>query len=162
MKTRKVRPTRSPLKKKPLRNPGESIQREMENLLDSEVLPQFIAAFMIVAFAVYEWIRWLGDAPPRPILITILALGYIAYTAYKVITVRKRYRSLQLGYEGEKAVGQYLEGLRAQGCRVFHDVIGDNFNIDHIVVSTKGIFVIETKTYNKPIKGEAIATFDGE
>jgi hypothetical protein len=162
MKIHKSEATRSPLKRKPLRNPGESIQLEMENLLENEVLPQVMAAVMVVAFAVYEWIRWLTNTPPQPIPITIFALIFAGYTTYKVITVRKRYRNLRLGLEGEKAVGQYLERLRVQGCSIFHDIIGDNFNIDHVIVSTKGVFVIETKTYSKPVGGEAIVTFDGE
>jgi hypothetical protein len=31
--------TRSPLKRKPLRNPGESIQIEMERLLEEKLIP---------------------------------------------------------------------------------------------------------------------------
>ena len=61
-----------------------------------------------------------------------------------------------------KAVGQYLEDLRRQGCRVFHDILGDGFNIDHVVVSPRGIFVIETKTYSKSSRGRGVVEFDGE
>lgn len=43
-----------------------------------------------------------------------------------------------------------MEKLRTQGCMVFHDIVGEDFNIDHVVVSDKGIFLIETKTYSKP------------
>jgi hypothetical protein len=41
-------------------------------------------------------------------------------------------RSLRLAAEDEKAVGQFLEGLRERGYRVFHDVVGDGFNVDHV------------------------------
>jgi hypothetical protein len=162
MKARKSPATRSPIRRKPLRNPGESLQLEMESLFDTKVLPYVIATIMAVLFAVYEWLRWFTNTPPRPIPITILALGVISYSVYRVVTVRKQFRTLNQGLEGEKSVGQQLEELRIQGCRIFHDIIGDNFNIDHVVVSTKGIFVIETKTYSKPINGNAVATFDGE
>ena len=40
--------------------------------------------------------------------------------------------------------------MQAQGCRVFHDILGDGFNVDHVVLSPHGIFVIETKTISKP------------
>ena len=49
-----------------------------------------------------------------------------------------------------------------KGHRIFHDLLGDNFNIDHVIISTKGIYVIETKTYSKPVKGESKISFDGE
>jgi hypothetical protein len=41
-------------------------------------------------------------------------------------------------------------------------LLGDKFNIDHVIISKKGIFLIETKTYSKPIKGEAKIIFDGK
>jgi hypothetical protein len=37
---------------------------------------------------------------------------------------------------------------------IYHDIVGTSFNIDHVVVSKKGIFSVETKTYSKPIRGE--------
>jgi hypothetical protein len=46
-------------------------------------------------------------------------------------------------------VGQYLEGLRVDGARVFHDVPGEGFNVDHVVISERGIYVVETKTWRK-------------
>ena len=46
------------------------------------------------------------------------------------------------------------------GCRIFHDVVGTGFNIDHVIVSGRGIFAIETKTYSKPANGSV--AFDGE
>ncbi|MCH7614068.1 MAG: NERD domain-containing protein [Candidatus Marinimicrobia bacterium] len=64
--------------------------------------------------------------------------------------MRKKIKKMRLGLEGEKVVGQELEKLRTQGCMVFHDIVGENFNIDHVVISDKGIFLIETKTYSKP------------
>ena len=47
-------------------------------------------------------------------------------------------------------MGQLLENLRADGARVFHDLVGEGLNIDHVVVSPHGIFVLETKTWSKP------------
>jgi hypothetical protein len=56
---------------------------------------------------------------------------------------------VRLGRDGERFVGQYLDGLRASGVRVFHDVLADGFNLDHVVVSERGIFAIETKSWTK-------------
>jgi len=66
-----------------------------------------------------------------------------------------------LGYFGERLVAEYLEPLKAQGWRIFHDVPGvangHPFNIDHIAVGPSGVFVIETKTRRK---GAARPGFD--
>lgn len=36
---------------------------------------------------------------------------------------------------------------------MFHDVPGDGFNIDHVVLSPLGFYTIETKTQSKPARG---------
>ena len=64
--------------------------------------------------------------------------------------------------DGEKAVGQFLECLRESGYRVFHDVVGGSFNVDHMLIGPAGIFTIETKTHSKPIRGKATVIFDGD
>lgn len=51
--------------------------------------------------------------------------------------------------------------MRKDGFDIFHDIIFDGFNIDHVVISKYGIFCIETKTYSKPEKGEAKINYDG-
>lgn len=40
--------------------------------------------------------------------------------------------------------------------------MGNGFNLDHVVVSPRGIFVIETKTYRKSNRGRGVVEFDGE
>ncbi len=74
----------------------------------------------------------------------------------------KQAKLIRQGRDGEKIVAESLDGLREDGHRVFHDLLGDNFNLDHVIVSTKGIFVVETKTYSKPVKGDAKIQYDGE
>jgi hypothetical protein len=59
---------------------------------------------------------------------------------------RRQLAKLRLGRDGERVVGQFLEDLREDWARVFHDVPGDRFNLDHVVLSLNGFFVIETKT----------------
>jgi hypothetical protein len=69
---------------------------------------------------------------------------------------------LRQAINGEKAVGQFLEGVRADGYRVFHDLVGDGFNGDHALIGPRGVFTVETKTWSKPTRGEARINFDGE
>lgn len=153
---------RSPLKRKPLRNPGESLQLERAWLFDDELLPSVLFATVFVLFAAHEWMQVFFNLGPSPRTISVGAAIAVGYSVYKFVTVRKRSDRLRLGLEGEKAVGQFLEDLRSTGCRVFHDIVGDGFNIDHVVVSSRGIFVIETKTYSKSSRGGGVVEFDGE
>ena len=108
-----------------------------------------------------EWYKWYMQAPPSPIWTTILALPFIIYAIYKLIKEKKKIELLKQGRDGEKAVGQYLENFRELGMKVHHDIVGDGFNIDHLLISTKGVYLIETKTYSKPSKGKTEIEFDG-
>ena len=69
----------------------------------------------------------------------------------------RRVENLKQGRDGERAVGQYLERLREDGAQVFHDIPAKGFNVDHVVISPHGIYVIETKTLSKPVQGKPTA-----
>ena len=119
-------------------------------------------AALTVLFAAYEWWRWLTSAPPQPVVLSLTAALIVAYAAYNTVHLRPRLKSMRLGLDGEKTVGQSLESLRSQGCRVFHDIPAEGFNIDHVVIGPKGVFAIETKTFSKPARGETVAKHDGD
>ena len=46
--------------------------------------------------------------------------------------------------------GSFWSGCERCGGQVLHDIPGDGFNLDHVVVCTHGIYAIETKTWSKP------------
>lgn len=153
---------KSPLKAKALRNPGESLEQELLALLLDKAIPNYIVAAVFVVMAVTEWLRWLTGAPPQPWLYTIIALVSVAIAVWKIVPSAKKASRLRLGGEGEKAVGQFLERLREDNAQVLHDIPGDNFNLDHVVIHRTGIYVVETKTLSKPERGEAKLVFDGD
>jgi hypothetical protein len=84
------------------------------------------------------------------------------YCFVRIRRYKHQIRVLKQGRDGEKAVGQYLDVLREKGYRVFHDVVGEGFNIDHVLIGENGIFSIETKTISKPVRGQAEVSYDGE
>ena len=151
--------TKSPLKAPPLRNPGQSLDSEIRDVILDEVLGKGLYILFAFNFMVMEWYRSYADAPPSPIAFTILFIIVCIYATPKMIKGVFKLKRLKLGRDGEKAVGQYLDLLRSEGFEILHDVVGGNFNIDHIIISEHGIYTIETKTYSKPNKGEAKITF---
>ncbi|MDF1815256.1 MAG: nuclease-related domain-containing protein [Verrucomicrobiales bacterium] len=146
---------KSPLKDKPLRNPGDSVQQALDNEIDDHFMPYLLMVAGTLLFAIWDWIRWHFPRPLSPWFMTVFAALTIAYCAFRIWQRLPRLRAMQQGRDGEKAVGQYLERLRATGAVVMHDIPGDNFNIDHVVLSVKGIYMIETKTISKPASGPA-------
>ena len=153
---------KSPLKDKPLRNPGQSLDKELDDLFMDKVLGYFIVAAFAAILFLLEWYRYYMQMMPNPVVITILSIPIILYSVYRIYRIIPKARALKLGRDGERVVGQYLEQVRDAGDRVFHDIVGDQFNLDHVIISRHGIFIIETKTYSKPEKGEPLIQFDGE
>jgi len=154
--------TKSPLKDKPLRNPGQSLEDRKRDLVLDRLLHPLLIALMFSVFAIMEIVRVMIDSPPLPWFWSATALAAITWAAYRVRQTQPQLKALSLAIDGEKAVGQYLEKLRTEGYEVFHDVCGSNFNLDHVIIGPAGIFTIETKLWSKPAKGETKIAFDGE
>jgi hypothetical protein len=153
---------KSPIKDKPLRNPGQSLDRYLLDVVfDEGIIYIFIGAF-VCFFAFINWLYYLTEKVLNPWAITIIAVAVVAYCLYKIKKVLKKITKLKQGRDGERAVGQYLESLREQGVKVFHDLPGNNFNLDHVLVALSGVYVIETKTYSKPDKGETRIIYTGD
>lgn len=154
--------TRSPLKVPPLRNPGQSLDEELQRLFVDSFLPYFLVPSLLGTYALIEWMRYYRPLPPSPWFATGVAIAAVLYSAYKVHKLRPKIHALNLGRDGEKVVGQSLEELRTGGAIVLHDITVNGFNVDHVVISFKGIFVIETKTRSKPKGRDAKVSFDGD
>lgn len=153
---------KSPLKDKPLRNPGQTIDQRIDDLVYDQIYRYLVVSLWVVMLVFLEWWRWYKDIPPAPITYTIFALLFIGFSIWKVARAIRQLQPLKQGRDGEKAVGQYLERLRESGAKVFHDIPAKDFNLDHVVVAKSGAYIVETKSYSKPDKGEAIVSFDGE
>ncbi len=152
----------SPLKDKPLRYAGQSLQEQIDDKI-FDVVYWFFVPIGSLIFAIADWIRYLNpQQPTHPILITIVTIFLIGWGFYKFITERNDIKRLKMARDGEKLVAEGLQEMIKQGATVLNDVRGDQFNIDHVVVSKNGIYLIETKTFSKPAKKEANISFDDE
>ena len=155
--------TKSPIRNLPVRQAGQSLRDRFWDVFFEQCLNYWIVFFMLALVAVVEGIQWLTKAPPAPLLYAVMAgiAGVLALV--KSRSAFRQARQLKLGRIGEEAVGQYLEeNLRPEGCQVLHDIPGDSFNVDHVVIGPKGIFCIETKTHSKPARGAGSVTYDGK
>jgi Nuclease-related domain len=154
-------PGQSPLKAKPLRVPGQSVDEEIDRSINDTVNSYFLAAALLCVLSAMEWVGYLTHSPRHPVLFSVMAVIGTAAAAWRSMDMRRRVQRLRLGRDGERAVGQFLERLRDGGARVFHDVQGEGFNLDHVVISPQGLYAIETKTYSKPWSNAKI-TVEGE
>jgi hypothetical protein len=157
-----LRDPRSPLKDRPLGLPGQSVDERLDDLIQDRILAPSLIAVLLVILAAMEWWRYYGEVLPAPYLFTFIGVAGVAYAWIRIAKTLPELARLKQGRDGERVVGQYLERLREKGYWVFHDVIGDGFNVDHVLIGPAGIFTVETKTLSKPARGEAKIQFDGE
>jgi hypothetical protein len=59
---------RSPLKASPLRNPGQSLDEEIQRLIDDEANSYLFVAKCLLFFTLMEWLHWWLRFLPQPIL----------------------------------------------------------------------------------------------
>jgi Nuclease-related domain len=154
-------PSRSPIKDKPLRLPGQSLQEERAELISDKLESWLLSAVFMLVLAGWEWFRYFQPGMTSPWVMTVAAAGVCIYVAFRIYRLRPRLKALTQGIEGEKVVGQFLDRLREQGYSVFHDVMAEGFNIDHVLVGPGGVLTIETKTWSKPARGDARVAYDG-
>lgn len=140
----------SPLKSKPLRLPGQSLDEQIDYVINDRAAEYLFGAGCLCLLAATEWFGYLMHRPRMPLLFTGMALVGIGIAAWRLSAIKTQLRQLCLGRDGERCVGQFLERLREDGSQVFHDVPAEGFNLDHVVISRHGIFAIETKTWTKP------------
>ena len=140
-----------------LRGPGESLRKKIADL-DEQSTHEFLLAFSIplLVGACLGWIATHLSGYPQLIALAIALIGLLAsliIVTRRLVGSIDRWRNTNLGYFGERIVGEALEPLKSEGFRVFHDVpAGDEkqpFNIDHVIVGPSGVFAIETKTRRK-------------
>ena len=148
---------RSPLKDDMLRHPGQQLAREIDDLSSG----LFFKLFMLITITIAFVMLFGSTRPMSARLLLFLAFAVIVVLPF-MIALRKTSKKLfrvRLGYDGELATGEELNQLMRRGYYVFHDLVADTFNIDHIVIGPSGVYAVETKARAKPNeKGSASAT----
>lgn len=140
-----------------LRGPGET-QLRCSRALEEDMLSWVVVAAGMPVVLAAAMLQWTGRFPP------VLQLAWVGLTAIAFLLTflyaarwfagkARQASNHYLGHFGERIVAEYLEPLKQEGWRIFHDVPaannGHRFNLDHVAVGPGGVFVIETKTRRK-------------
>lgn len=138
------------------RPPGESLRLNLDSLNEKLVIRVLIAVGVAVLTGMAAKANATGQNLPQVHALMFAGSGVaLALTlwAWNVVT---RWRTLHVGFAGERMVGRELNLLMLDGCRVFHDLVHPRIgNLDHIVVADHAIFVIETQTFREHRKTPA-------
>lgn len=158
---------RPAIEKDPLPQAGESLRDEADDILIDKFGPWATVVGAAVVLCLMAWWQYLFHIPATlgcAIGVTVTCAITCMIAFFKLKKHRKVYQDLYKGIRGERHIGVYLDDVcRGMGYRVLHDVRGDNFNVDHVLIGPGGIFAIETKNWTRPPKGiRADIVFDGK
>lgn len=136
---------------------GESLEERLRDLISSLYETLLFPAFWAI-IVVYYWLIALdvikvGVVPA--VFMTIVLLIVSIKSAKKYQVIKKDIYRCRKGLEGERFVGNMISKLSSDSNFVFHDIAckyGPDEktwrNIDHVIVSSKGIFAIDTKNWS--------------
>ena len=159
----KNRETKSPIKNLPVRQAGQSLRNQLLNLAFDRLLTPLMIVIACFMGAAQAWIQYWRRSFSGCVILTMIFVGAVVYALWRILPALREGAQLKLGRQGEEAVGQFLdEKLRPHGYQILHDIPGDCFNLDHVVIGTSGIYTVETKTHSKPAKGTASVQYDGK
>ena len=148
---------RSPVGIDLLRAPGHTLREQTTELSESAMaeVAMLIAGPLILLTVLLAAAYVTGvQRPVRDVvLFLVIDIAFTAWMVRRLWNIGNRMDTLHAGYDAEVAVGQALDKLMREGAAVYHDFPCDGFNIDHVVISTCGVYAVETKGYSKPPKG---------
>jgi hypothetical protein len=171
---RRKRIEKPPQTEKLLRPPGYSLSIRLDETLDKILNTMFsacalcsLAGASIIAtvqlLAAHAPVLWLT---PAVVLLVVFSFAGV-WTTIRAFRHFGEAQNIRLGLSGEQAVAEVLHEVADSGFRAFHDLPGDgDWNIDHVAVGTRGVFLIETKARRRrPSRNgqpEHVVIYDGK
>ena len=133
--------------------PGESCKEKIEEFniqLDTYLVAVMTGPLFLYAIVVSQsHFGGIQHHPSQIAIYVVVGIAMIAFCGWKLVRIDDKRRRYVLGRDGELATAQELNQLMLDGCRVYHDIPMDYGNIDHVVISGSGVYLVETKARRK-------------
>jgi hypothetical protein len=147
-----------PIVGKRITGAGEQLRKRIDDDTDKMFMGLttlfFIGPYFIAAWALKQtgWAQ-LKFSPNDWILIAAFALMF-AWSLRVIVRHGGARRRSIAGLKAELFTAQELNRLIGEGCTVLHDVPGEGFNLDHVVIGPQAVYLVETKSFRKPRKND--------
>lgn len=160
---------RSPLTQGLLRPAGHTLRNQFDDAF-SDVMGLLMLVLFLPALvgAMYGGGYLIPGRPFSWVTAAVylaFAVAAIAFATYRMKKLHTKAMNLRMGWDAEVATGQELDQLMRRGAVVFHDFPAGEFNIDHVMICSAGIYAVETKSRMKPERGNkdgGKVTYDGK
>ena len=150
---------RSPIENRAIYGAGEQLRKRIdahaETMLQNLTMLFFLGPYFLAYWALQQ-VNW--SSIRFGLADWLLVAGFVVMAAYAILQILrhgKKRRMANAGLQAELYTAQELNRLIALGCTVLHDVPGEKFNIDHVVIGPSAVYAVETKSVRKPRAAEA-------
>ena len=140
----------APFTEKNLRLPGHTLSIEVRDIVFDFLFWLLAGMFTPIVGA----LSYLVVGSKNGLILFLVFSPPAVWFFWKAFKLFKEGKIKDLGCDGERYTGQELNYLMRSGAWVYHDLPYQYGNIDHMVVSTGGVFVVETKAVSKPQVGK--------
>ncbi len=134
--------------------PGQQLVERFENSQD-DMMMSVMSMFLSFPLMLQAWA--ISSLSPNQVQFDksdfVFIFGALLMFGFGLRSFIKNWRIRQNAKDGllaERVTGMQLNRLVAQNCIVMHDLPCENFNIDHVVISPRGVYAVETKSFRKP------------
>ena len=127
------------------RRAGESVSEERERRVYDKLPVIVFLPFTFWCVFLVTKLQQSNGVLRQPLFWLIFAIILTILSAISFMRLLHVARRLNRGERGELHVADVLEELRSEGYKPVHDIVGNGFNIDHVIVGPGGVFAIETK-----------------
>lgn len=124
---------------------GEYLQTEFIGEMLGSFPGLFVGGGVLLGAGIHSLYGW-------TFVLLVLIVLLVSVACFWLMRKRRR-EAFRKGYIAERQIGRALEqAITARGCAVAHNVMGvmDSGDIDHIVVTRRNVWVIETKYRRVP------------
>lgn len=152
--TRRQNTRRSPLTTELHHFPGQYVANQAE-CLSEKANERLLLASLIGPLVLAVWafqhvdsslLHFGGTEVALIVLVAIIAF-WSAWSGLKLLRTRRQFLD---GLAAERATAQELAPLIGKGCAIYHDIPGEKFNLDHVVIGPTTVYMVETKSRQKP------------
>ncbi len=163
-------PFKSSQRSAKLAQPGESLQKAIDDMVDGPISTYALIIAYLFVMPILSWFNWWLKVSmlQQAWIYTVVACLTIPIAIWKLQKHWRILAKLKQGRDGERNVADYLhQHVYSMGYVPFHNLVeqsdgGGEFDIDHILVGSAGVLVLETKNPTLPTNDDAFVGFNGE
>src|SRR5438034_9942724 len=104
-------PKRSPIRRRPLRVAGQSLDETIQRVLQEDTYETLGVVVVFVSLAIWDWFRVLYPKL-HPLFVTIVAFAGGIGAVVRVLQVRRTNRNLRLDGVGDRGLVDIVDQLR--------------------------------------------------